>query len=77
MNEELLVLVERHGAVGVIPPNRPEKLNALNRELVRQLAQARAALESDDAVGAIVLTGRRAAAAHHRRSQSQGTALHR
>ena len=52
-----LVLVERRGAVGLVTLNRPEKLNALNRELVRQLGQVLAELEADESIGAIVLTG--------------------
>src|SRR5919198_2749515 len=52
-----LVLLERRGAVGVVTLNRPEKLNALNRELVRQLGEALSALDDDESIGAIVLTG--------------------
>jgi enoyl-CoA hydratase len=52
-----LVLVERRGAVGLVTLNRPEKLNALNRELVKQLGQAVAELDADESIGAIVLTG--------------------
>ncbi len=36
---------------------RPEKLNALNNEVLKELEQAFAALEFDDRVGAVVLTG--------------------
>ncbi len=36
---------------------RPEKLNALNNEVLKELEQAFAALEFDDQVGAVVLTG--------------------
>ena len=51
------VLVERRGAVGLVTLNRPEKLNALNRELVQQLRAALTDLDADEAIGAIVLTG--------------------
>jgi enoyl-CoA hydratase len=51
------VLVERRGQVGLVTLNRPEKLNALNRELVSQLRQALSDLDTDEAIGAIVLTG--------------------
>jgi enoyl-CoA hydratase len=51
------VLVERRGAVGVVTLNRPEKLNALNRELVQQMREALSNLDADEAIGAIVLTG--------------------
>ena len=43
--------------VALIRLNRPEALNALNTALLAELAQALAAAEADDAVGAIVLTG--------------------
>jgi enoyl-CoA hydratase len=51
------VLVEVRGRVGVVTLNRPEKLNALSSELVNQLEQAITALDQDDAIGAIVITG--------------------
>ena len=37
--------------------NRPEKRNALNRELTQSLLDALRAADADDAVGAVVLTG--------------------
>ena len=37
--------------------NRPEKLNALNSDLVARLEQALQQLEADEAIGAIVITG--------------------
>ena len=48
---------ERRGAVEVLTLNRPERRNALNRELQGALADAFAELEADDAVRAVVLTG--------------------
>jgi enoyl-CoA hydratase len=51
------ILVERRDAVGVITLNRPQALNALNAALIRELGTAFDDLESDPAVGAIVLTG--------------------
>jgi enoyl-CoA hydratase len=51
------VLTERRGAVGLVTLNRPEKLNALNRDLVQRLREALADLDADGAIGAIVLTG--------------------
>jgi enoyl-CoA hydratase len=51
------ILVERQGAVGIVTLNRPNALNALNAQLVRELAAALDELEGDEAVGAIVLTG--------------------
>jgi enoyl-CoA hydratase len=43
--------------VGVVTINRPEALNAINSEVMEGLLQAVAALDADDAVGCIVLTG--------------------
>jgi enoyl-CoA hydratase len=51
------ILMERRGRVGVITLNRPEKLNALNSELVNQLERALQELDADDDIGAIVITG--------------------
>jgi enoyl-CoA hydratase len=51
------ILVERRGAVGIVTLNRPAALNALNAALIAELAAAVDELETDAAVGAIVLTG--------------------
>lgn len=51
------LLVETTDGVSLIRLNRPEALNALNSELLGELAQALAAAEADAAVGCIVLTG--------------------
>jgi enoyl-CoA hydratase len=51
------ILVETHGAVGLIRLNRPKALNALCDALVRELGAALDAFEADDAIGAVVLTG--------------------
>jgi enoyl-CoA hydratase len=51
------ILVERRGAVGIVTLNRPQALNALNAALIRELGAAFDELESDPAIGAIVLTG--------------------
>jgi enoyl-CoA hydratase/carnithine racemase len=51
------LLVEDRGAVRVLTMNRPEKRNALNSELTRGLLEALRATDTDDNVGAVVLTG--------------------
>jgi len=51
------ILVETRGRVGLITLNRPQALNALNDAIFRDLAQALAAFDADDGVGALVLTG--------------------
>ena len=55
--EEKTVLVDRQGGVGVVRLNRPSALNALNAQLITELGAAFDDLESDPAIGAIVLTG--------------------
>jgi enoyl-CoA hydratase len=51
------VIVETHGAVGLIRLNRPQALNALSGALIEDLNSALEAFEADPAIGAIVLTG--------------------
>ena len=51
------IIVETRGRVGLITLNRPKALNALNAELISELNQALDRYESDDEVGAIVVTG--------------------
>ncbi len=51
------ILVETHGPVGLITLNRPQALNALCTPLIRELGRALDAMEADDDIGAIVLTG--------------------
>jgi enoyl-CoA hydratase len=52
-----LILVEKRGRVGIITLNRPKALNALCAALVAELGQALDDMESDENIGAIVLTG--------------------
>jgi len=51
------ITVETRDSVGLITLNRPKALNALSSALMADLADAVKAFESDDAVGAMVLTG--------------------
>jgi enoyl-CoA hydratase len=51
------IVVETRGKVGLIRLNRPQALNALNRELMSELTQALDAFEADAAIGCIVITG--------------------
>ncbi len=48
---------ERHGHVAVVTLNRPEKLNALNRDLQDETRAACAEVEADDELRALVVTG--------------------
>jgi enoyl-CoA hydratase len=52
-----VLLRERRGGVEILTLNRPEKRNALNRELLDALATTFAELETDPDVRVIVLTG--------------------
>ena len=52
-----VIRTEQVDRVGIITLNRPEVLNALNLQLVRELDQAIVAMEEDDGLGAIVITG--------------------
>jgi enoyl-CoA hydratase/carnithine racemase len=51
------ILVEHEDGVGVITLNRPDKLNAMNRQLNGELRDAVKAMDADDGVGCIVITG--------------------
>lgn len=51
------ILVEKAERLAWLTLNRPEKLNALNNEVLRELELVIADLEQDPEVGAIVITG--------------------
>ena len=51
------ILTEDHGKTRVIIINRPDKLNALNRDTIADLSQAIKAAEADAGIRVIVLTG--------------------
>ena len=51
------IIVETRGAVGLMTLNRPQAMNALNAQLMTELAAALDAFEVDDGVGAMVITG--------------------
>ena len=55
--EEDVLLVETRGAVRLLTLNRPKKLNALNADLLKALADALHAVEHDSAVSAVVING--------------------
>ena len=52
-----MVLVSREGRVGVVTLNRPQALNALNSQLIDEIAHALAAFDADPDIGCMVLTG--------------------
>jgi enoyl-CoA hydratase len=51
------IIVATSGKVGVVTLNRPQALNALSPELMRELASALDAFEGDDNIGCMVVTG--------------------
>ena len=55
MNDTLLI--ETRGAVRLLTMNRPEKLNALNADLVGALTAALHAAQADDEISVIILAG--------------------
>jgi enoyl-CoA hydratase len=55
--EAMSVLVEREEPIAVARLNRPEQLNALSSELMRELVGALENLDGDDAVRCVVLAG--------------------
>jgi enoyl-CoA hydratase len=51
------ILVEAQGKVAILRVNRPDKLNAINRETLGEIAEAVRAFVADDSQGALVITG--------------------
>lgn len=54
---EPVVLIDKSDGVAVVTLNRPEKLNALNRELRGAFCRAMAALRDDQQAGVVIITG--------------------
>ena len=51
------ILVETRGRVALVTLNRPKALNALNAATMREVVDATATFDADEAIGCIVLTG--------------------
>src|SRR5262245_18889164 len=51
------ILVEREQGVAILTMNRPDKLNAMNRQLSGELHDAVKQMEADEEVGCIVIMG--------------------
>lgn len=51
------IIYERKGPIAYVTLNRPEKLNALNTELMAGFRAAMGAVEEDDEIRAVILTG--------------------
>jgi enoyl-CoA hydratase len=52
-----MILTETRGRVGLITLNRPQAMNALNNQLMRELMDALEAFDKNDAIGAMIITG--------------------
>ena len=52
-----LILTEKRNRVGLITLNRPQALNALNNQLMREVMDALAEFDRDEGIGAMVITG--------------------
>ena len=77
MTESNTILVEQRGAVTLVTLNRPQALNALNSEVLKELIDAFAKYDADDSQHCLVLTGSEkafAAGADIKEMQSQGFA---
>lgn len=51
------ILIEKQAQIAVITINRPTKLNALNKETIQELHEAFSALNKEQAIKAIIITG--------------------
>jgi enoyl-CoA hydratase len=51
------IIAEKKGRVALVRLNRPDALNALNSQLIDELARALDGFEGDEKIGCIVLTG--------------------
>jgi enoyl-CoA hydratase len=51
------VLIERDAPLGIVTLNRPRQLNTINQLLLRELAQALEALDADETIRCIIITG--------------------
>jgi enoyl-CoA hydratase len=51
------ILLDREDGVGIVTLNRPDVLNAMNRKLMAELADAVKVLDADETIGCIVITG--------------------
>jgi enoyl-CoA hydratase len=51
------LLLERLDGIAVVTVNRPDKLNALNDEVINELGQAVRRIQSDEGIRAVILTG--------------------
>ena len=51
------IKMEKKGRVGLLTLDRPKQMNALNPQLMQELGQALQALDADEGIGAMAITG--------------------
>ena len=51
------ILYEKNNPVAIITLNRPDRLNAINRQVLDELKEICSLIEADDEIRAVVLTG--------------------
>jgi enoyl-CoA hydratase/carnithine racemase len=71
------ILLAKHEGVGKVTLNRPKSLNAINQQMLDDLDRALSDLESDDAIGVIVITGSGRAFSAGRDLKEIGESSHR
>jgi methylglutaconyl-CoA hydratase len=57
MSSEESIALSREDGIGIVTLNRPDRMNAVNRELLQQLRSTIQELWADDSVRAIIVTG--------------------
>lgn len=51
------LLIETDGSIAIVKTNRPQALNALNGEMLRELKETLECVESDESIRGMILTG--------------------
>ena len=51
------LIFEKKDAIGYLTLNRPQKLNSFSKELMAELGEALDAIEADDDIRVVILTG--------------------
>ncbi len=51
------LIVETHGRAGLIRINRPQRMNALNNDVAREICEALSGFDADPGIGCAVITG--------------------
>ncbi len=51
------VIFETENSIGVLTINRPEKMNALNKETMAEISQVVTRVKANDDIRALIITG--------------------